>query len=356
MSKSFRVALTADFFEQDGTPTFADMGTSVFASHPWIETRPFTEHRPEIVPDQHRDANAIIVLSPRVTTTSVAEADDLLAVGRFGVGYDTVDLPACTKADVLAFIAAGAVDRSMAEATVGWMIALGHHIRSKDQLVRSGQWDDRTGFLGSELRDHTFGAVGLGGIARKTVELLSGFGMNPPIAFDPYVEPQTAAGVGVQLVALEHLMAEADFVSVHCPLTDSTRNLIGTEQIGLMKPSAFLLNTARGGIVDEDALFEALKTGRIGGAALDCFVSEPVRTPHRFGQLDNVLLAPHCIGWTQELFRDVGRAVCQGMVDLARGKVPRGVINPEVLERAGFQEKWKRLQVGADCVRNKDGE
>ena len=109
-----------------------------------------------------------------------------------------------------------------------------------------------------------------------------------------------------------------------------------------MKPAAYLINAARGGIVDEDALYEALKAGRIAGAAIDCFAQEPVTSPHRFGELDNVLLAPHSIAWTNELFRDIGRMVCQGMVDLSLGRQPQGAINAEVFQRPGFQQKWQR--------------
>jgi len=111
-----------------------------------------------------------------------------------------------------------------------------------------------------------------------------------------------------------------------------------------MKPDSYLLNTARGGIVEEDALFDALKNKRIAGAALDCFEQEPVTTPHRFGELDNVLLAPHSIAWTNEMFRDIGRAACQVMVDLSLGRKPRGVLNPELFDRPQFQAKWKRYQ------------
>jgi len=175
------------------------------------------------------------------------------------------------------------------------------------------------------------------------VELLRGFGMKSPLAFDPYAKPEVAAALGVKLVSLDELMAQADFASVHCLLSDETRNLIGARQLGLMKKSACLLNTARGGIIDEDALFDALKNRRIAGAAIDCFVGEPITKPHRFGELDNVLLAPHSICWTEELFRDIGRMCCQGMVDLSLGKKPIGAVNPEVFDKAGFQEKWRRL-------------
>jgi phosphoglycerate dehydrogenase-like enzyme len=216
-------------------------------------------------------------------------------------------------------------------------------VRVKDSLVRAGQWDERSKYMGGELRDRVFGSVGLGGIARATVELLRGFGMKEFLACDPVVDRDAAAQIGVRLVGLEELLAESDFVSLHCPLNDSTRGLLGARELGLMKLSAYLINTARGGIVEEDALYEALTAGRIAGAAIDCFAEEPVTKPHRFGELENVLLAPHSIAWTNELFRDIGRMVCQGMVDLSLGRRPRGVVNPQVFDRPGFQQKWSRI-------------
>jgi phosphoglycerate dehydrogenase-like enzyme len=197
--------------------------------------------------------------------------------------------------------------------------------------------------MGRELRDRTLGVVGLGGIARKLLELLSNWGMNHPVAFDPFVDPVAAANLGVRLVELDELMRTSDFVSIHCPLTDKTRGLIGRRALALMKPEAYLINTARGGIVDEDALYEALEHGRIAGAALDCFATEPLVEPSRFGKFENVLLAPHSVAWTNEMFRDIGRAACQGMVDLSLKRMPRGIVNPDVLDRPGFQRKWDRL-------------
>jgi len=244
-------------------------------------------------------------------------------------------------------IASGAVDRSVAEATVGWMIALGHHLRVKDQLVRSGQWHERTRYMGLELRDRVLGVVGLGGIARALIELLGSFGMRQPLAFDPFADRAAAARLGVRLVELDELLDQADFVSLHCPLTPTTRGLIGRRELALMKPSAYLLNTARGGIVDEDALYEVLAEKQIAGAALDCFAAEPVTVPHRFGQLDNVLLAPHSIAWTHELFRDIGRVICTAVVDLSLGRRPTGIVNPQVFERPTFRAKWQRLSGAA---------
>lgn len=344
-SKRFLIALTADFFAADGTTRYSDIGLNILDGREGVDWSPCAEHRPRLGADQLSGANGVVVLTPAVTAETVADSPDLLAVGRFGVGYDAVDVSACTRANVAVFITAGAVDRSVAEATVGWMIALSHHFRMKDALVRAGRWDERSNFMGRELRDRTFGAIGFGGIGRAAVGLLRGFGMKTPLAFDPYLDSAAAEGAGARAVALDVLLAEADFVSIHCPLNEQTRNLIGARELALMKPDAYLINTARGGIINEDALLDALSSRRIAGAALDCFDDEPITRPHRFGLLDNVLLAPHCIAWTDELFRDIGRAVFQGMLDLSAGARPRGVVNPEVFDRPGFQEKWARLRL-----------
>jgi phosphoglycerate dehydrogenase-like enzyme/2-keto-3-deoxy-L-rhamnonate aldolase RhmA len=349
----WRLALTGDFNDAEGRPRYRDIGLGLFDGTA-IHVQPFADHRAEIGADQVAGCNGVIVLTPRVTAASLSSNTDLLAVGRFGVGYDGVDVAACTAADVLLFIAAGAVDRSVAEATVGWMLALSHHAHIKDRLVREGRWDERSGHMGTELRQRTLGVIGFGGIGRALVHLLKGFDMNAPLVFDPFVAGAAVAESGARSVSLPDLLAQADFVSIHCPLTEQTRNLIGARELGTMKRSAFLINTARGGIVDEEALRIALTEGRIAGAALDCFLNEPLTHPPRLAELDNVLLAPHSIAWTDELFRDIGRAVCQGMLDLARGQKPRGAVNPEVFERPGFQAKWKQLLGGCLAMARND--
>jgi phosphoglycerate dehydrogenase-like enzyme len=338
----FRVAWTADFVKPDGSPRFADVGLDVLADQPHVEHSHLRENLPVIAPGQLAGVDGVIVLSPAVTAASLEGCPDLLAIVRFGVGYDSVDVAACTRAEVLAIITAGAVDRSMAEATLAWMLALSHHVRLKDDIVRKGRWDLRAAHQGTELRERTLGVVGLGGIGRSLVELCRGLGMNPPLAHDPFLTPEAAQALGVEPVGLDELLGRADFVTLHCPLTEVTRGLIGARELSRMKPTAYLLNTARGGIVDEDALYDALKSRRIAGAAIDCFVGEPLTAPPRLAELDNVLLAPHAIGWTEELFRDIGGAACRAMLDLSLGQRPRGVLNPEVFDRPGFRAKWQR--------------
>jgi len=226
---------------------------------------------------------------------------------------------------------------------VGWMLALTHNLLVKDTLVRQARWNDRSRFMGCELRERTLGVIGFGGIGRALVKLLAGFGMHPPLVHDPFAPAARVEEHGARSVSLDELLTGADFVSIHCPLTAETRNLIGARELSLMKPDAYLINTARGGIVDEAALAAALAGRRIAGAALDCFADEPLTAAPVFADFDNVLLAPHCIAWTDEMFRDIGRTACQSIVDLAGGNRPRGVVNPEVFSRPGFVEKWRRL-------------
>lgn len=340
---AFRVALTADFLDAHGQTKYRDIGLDLFESTATIEVGYLREQHAEIPPEQLAGVNGAIVLAPRVTARTLSDSADLLAIGRFGVGFDSVDVAACTDADVVLFITTGAVDRPVAEATVGWMLALTHHLRMKDLLVREARWDARSQYMGCELRGRTLGVVGFGGIGQSLVKLLAGFGMNQPLVFDPFVSAEVVKQCDVKPVSLDELLAESDFVSLHCPLNEQTRNLISSRELALMKPNAYLINTARGSIVDEDALYDVLAGRRIAGAALDCFAGEPLTKPPRLADLDNVLLAPHCIAWTDELFRDIGRAACQGMIDLSEGRRPRGVVNPTVFARPTFQAKWARL-------------
>lgn len=341
---SFRVALTGDFYNDSGQPKFKSMGLDIVESRADIFVSRFAEHRPTVGSDQVEENNGLIVLTPAVTKASVERSDNLLVLARFGVGFDAVDVQACTDADVLVTITAGAVDRPVAEATVGWMIALTHRFIAKDRIVRQGNWDDRVRYMGCELRDRTLGIIGFGGIGRALVTLLRGFGMRPPIAFDPYVSTEVMSNEGVRAVSLDDLLSTADFVSVHCPLASDTRGLLGIRELSLMKRDAYILNTARGGIVDEDALFEMLSQNRIAGAALDCFEVEPVTAPHRFGTLENVILAPHSVAWTDELFRDIGRTAWRSIIELTSGRRPKqGVVNPELFERESFRKKWRRI-------------
>jgi phosphoglycerate dehydrogenase-like enzyme len=190
--------------------------------------------------------------------------------------------------------------------------------------------------MGSELRGKTLGLIGAGGIGGKLVEMIRVFDMNPPLAFDPYLDKKKAAAAGLQLVELTTLMKQSDFISVNCPLTDETRNLIGQNELSLMKKEAFIINTARGGIIDEGALIRVLTERSIAGYATDVFAVEPPSVQDPLFKLDNVIAAPHCIAWTHDLFREIGRKVCRQVVQIARGELPEDVVNTDIVKT------WRR--------------
>ena len=334
--------LSADFLNADKELVYKDIGLSRLdeagIQHSFLE-----EPQPEVTADQLQGADTIISLTPKFNAASFSGIEDhFLAVVRFGVGYDMVDVDACTEAGVALFITRGAVNHSVSEAIITWMLALSHRLKEKDQLVREGRWEERGNYMGNELNGRTLGLVGAGGIGSHLAQVLKGFGMKEILAFDPYLQADVAAERGMRLVDLHTLMESSDYVSVNCPLTDETRDLIGAEQLELMPSDAYLINTARGGIVNEAALFSALKEGRIAGAATDVFENEPADGSHPFAQLDNILLAPHCFAWTDELFARIGHMAADAVVQLSRGTVPEELlVNPDVLKTDRFQEKLK---------------
>ena len=341
MPESFEVAFTADFLSNDKL-VFKDIGLNLLNEAKSIRYRFLACQEPTLSAGQIDGIDALISLAPRITADSLARANRLIGICRFGVGYDMVDVKACTEADVALFIAVGAVNHSVAEAILGWMLALGHHVKQKDRLTREGRWNEKSYWMGTEIRRKVVGIVGLGGIGGRLAGLLGPFGTQEVVAFDPYIGPARAKSVGVRMVALSELLQISDYVVVCCPLTEETRGLLGPAELALMKPGAYLINTARGGIVDEDSLVERLKSGGIAGAAIDVFASEPVSDQHPLCQLDNVILAPHAIAWTDELFEELGNMCCRQVEILARGQIPEGLVNKEVCERSRFQEKLQR--------------
>lgn len=336
---TFRVGLSADFLDQHGALIFPDVGLSLLENRANLHYQFLSEYKPEYAPEQIRDYDVVISLKPRVTAASLAGVERLCAIGRCGVGYDNVDLTACTAKDVAVFITPAAVVRPVAESIVLFVLALSHHLVPKDRMIRQGQWTESTRRLGREPRDRVIGTVGLGNIASDAVRLLRHFGPARILAFDPYAPPARAGELNVEMVPLDEVMRQSDYVLVNCPLTPETRGMVGRRELGLMKPDAFLINTARGPIVDQAALIDVLERRAIAGAALDVFEKEPLEASSRLLQLDNVILTPHSVAWTQELFRDMGRMDCEGALAVSRGEAPANVVNREVLERDGFRRK-----------------
>ena len=341
-SEKFRIGLSADFLDADRQLVFPDLGLSLLDNDPRVSYEFIDEYKPEYAPGQLTAYDAVISLKPRVTAAALVGAEKLTAIGRCGVGYDNVDLAACTAADVAVFITPSAVRRPMAESIVLFILALSHNLVWKDHLIRQGEWTQSTRRLGTEPRDRVVGSIGLGNIASEVVRLLRPFDVGSFLAVDPCVDPSRGTELGVDLVSLEEVLRRSDYVLVNCPLTEETRHMVGERELQMMKPDSVLINTARGPIVDEGALVKALQDGVIRAAALDVFEKEPLDPDSPLVGLENVVLTSHSVGWTEELFRDMGRADCEGALAVSRGEIPVNVVNPEVLERPGFLRKIER--------------
>ena len=341
MAEKFCIGLTTDFLNAQGELAYEDVGLDLLEARGGEIAYSFIpELKDELGAEQIEGLDAVFLDEPLVTPASLVNAERLKVIARFGVGYDGVDVAACTAADVAVTNTPGAPTHPVAEANVCFMLAITHRLLIKDNLVRSGRWDERYNYMGSELRERVAGIVGLGRIGGRTLELLANFGMGQPIAYHPRMDEAAMAALGVKKVELPTLMQTADFVIVSTSLNDSSRGMIGREELALMKPDAYLINTARGPIVDEQALYEALKDGRIAGACLDVFSIEPIDgTVPPFGGLENVILTPHALPITNESVRDMGRMALSSILDVADGKKPPNLINTEVWERPGFVKK-----------------
>jgi phosphoglycerate dehydrogenase-like enzyme len=294
----------------------------------------------EAPPEFARDFDAILTFQLRFTSASFPTVGTrLCTLARWGVGYDYIDVPACTRAGVALTITPEAVRRPMAEGALSLLLAVSRRLVVKDRQARAGQWDRKGEFLGTGCTGRTLGLVGVGNIGADFLRLAGPLDFGRRLAYDPFLAKERAAELGLELVSLEQVCREADFISVHCPLTAATRHLLGEAQFALMKPSAFIINTARGPIIDQAALVRALRSGQIAGAGLDVFETEPLVPTDPLTALDNVVLAPHSVGWTDELAAKNSRGACHNVREVLAGRRPAGLVNPDVWESAPFQSK-----------------
>ena len=330
MAEAFRVGLTRDFLTAEGRVGWGDIGLDALASAPGVSLDFLDSDQAELPAHVAADYDALIVLAPSVTAASLRGADRLRLVARFGVGYDNVDVPACTKAGVLLTITPDGVRRPVAVAALTMMLAVMHRLRDKDLLVRSGRWHDKLDYMGTSPHGKVLGLLGWGNIGQEVSAVSAPLQLRQ-LASDPYADSATAKAAGVQLCDLDTLFAEADILVVTCALTPQTRHLVNAERLARMKPTAYLVNVARGPIVDQKALTAALTERRIAGAALDVFETEPPADDDPLLGLDNVLLAPHAIAWTDEIALGNGSSAIRAVLDVAAGRVPAYVVNPEAL-------------------------
>jgi phosphoglycerate dehydrogenase-like enzyme len=339
MADKFRVALSGDFKKADGSPTFPDFDLAPLQSAPGVEVA-FLENANPIRAEQLADFDALILLVPRFGKESIHPDGRLSVVARFGVGYDNVDVPACTEAGIPLVITPDGVRRPVAVSIMAFMLALTGKMLIKDKLTRGGPetFNKRVEHMGVGLVGRTLGSIGIGNIGAELFRLATPFDMKF-IAHDPYADRSIAAELGIELVELEELFRRADVLCVNCPLTADTRHLVNAERLALMKPTAYLINTARGPIVDQKALTKVLAERRIAGAGLDVLEQEPPDTDDPILKLDNVILAPHALCWTDQCFAGNGAADVKAVLDIQHGRVPRGVVNRAVLDQPRFKAR-----------------
>jgi phosphoglycerate dehydrogenase-like enzyme len=332
-TSQFRIGVTRDFLNADGALVFGDIGLSALESLPGMSVEFLPDYGGELPASIGRDFDTL------------SACDRLTIVARFGVGYDNVDVDACTTAGVLLTITPDGVRRPVAVSALAMLMALSHRLLAKDRLTREGRWNEKLDYMGVGLTGRTLGLVGFGNIGQEIARIAAPLDMRLA-AYDPYAPPDAAKALGVELLDLDRLLGEADFVCVCCALTAHTRHLLNASRLVLMKSTAFLINVSRGSVVDQTALTEVLCKRRIAGAALDVFEKEPIDPTDPLLELDNVLLSPHAICWTDELFRENGEAAFRSILEVANGRIPKDVVNRGVIDRPELKQKMARYSAG----------
>ncbi len=343
MPGKVNIGFTRDFFDRDGNYIMPGLGPGVFDDMPEVTWQMLPEYLPEITPGQVVGFDMIMSWYPKWTEASFENSDRLVSIHRVGVGYDKIDLSAATRAGVMLCITPKSCTRPMALTVLTYLLALSMHLRIKDRLTREGRWLERTQNYGAEVTGKTLGLIGVGSIGYEVFKLAKPFEMKY-IAYDPYLSPEAAAAGDIKMVDLDTVLAESDFLSINCPLTDETRGMIGERELRKMKRTAFLINAARGSIVDEAALIKALVEGWIQGAGLDVFEQEPVAVDNPLLKMDNVIVSPHFLCHTDQHFINLAYEWREQVADILKGQVPEKLVNREVWDNPRLQAKIKRLR------------
>ena len=338
----FMVGLSSDFVKPDGTPAFPSFDLSPLQNDPRITLRsvPVTDGR--IRAQDMEGLDSLILLSAKFDAQSFPADGRLALIARFGVGYDSVDVQACSRNNVALVITPNGVRRPVAVAILTFLLALSGKLLQKDLIARDGPegWAKRSALMGRGLVDQTFGSIGVGNIGAEMFRLAKPLGMRF-VAHDPAADARVLAELGIELVTLDEVFRRSDYLAVNCPLTKDTTGLVDAKRLSLMKPSACLINTARGPIVDVKALYEALASGRLGGAALDVFPQEPLPADEPLLKLDNVIVSPHALCWTDQCFAGIGADDVAAVKAVMSGEVPAGIVNREIAADVAWLKKLR---------------
>lgn len=345
MAEKFRVALSSDFLKPDGSPAFPMFDRKPLTDHPKVEWAYLKDTSGPVSAAELEGYDALILLAQRFARESVPKGGRLAMVARFGVGYDTVDVEACADNAIALVITPDGVRRPVAVSIIALMLAVTGKLLVKDRLTRLGPpgFAQKINHMGYGLVGRTLGSIGLGNIGAEMFRLAKPFDMTF-MAHDPFASPALAAELGVRLVDLTTLFREADVLAVNCFLNDETRHIVNAERLTLMKPTAYLINTSRGGTVDQKALTRVLQEGRIAGAGLDVLDPEPPAADDPILALDNVVLNPHALCWTDQCFAGIGAADVAAVFALMAGREPRGIVNRSIVEDARWRAKLDRCR------------
>jgi phosphoglycerate dehydrogenase-like enzyme len=323
-----KIGLSADLFDTKGRPMFGAGPLSLF-SNAGLAFDVVPTQQGRLPPSAFTDYDALMIGGSRVSDAELAgESGRLRVVARNGVGYDAVDTRALSRRGILLTNTPIPVRNAVAGAAVAFILALSLRLPLKSRLAREGRWSERADHPGVGLPGRTLGIVGFGGIGRELARLMQPQGMRI-LAADPHVGAETAALVGATLIELDDLLRQSDFVVVACLLNETTRRLLNADRLRLMKSSAYLINVARGPIIDEPALIDALKRGSIAGAALDVFEREPPDPANPLLAMENVISTAHCLCWTDSFVDAVARDAISGIIDVMNDRLPPFVVNPE---------------------------
>jgi len=339
--EKFRVGITRDVLGPSGEPVYGREALKKL-DDPNVEWEYLPEAVPVLTPEHASRYDAICLFGSRASRETVfGQNRRLKLIARFGVGYDNVDVPALTEQGILLTIAPDGVRRPVASSVMAFMLYMAHRLTVKDRLVREGRWKDKGDFLGYGLTGKKLGVIGVGNIGKEVFRLAKPWDM-VHLGCDPNVSQAEMDAVGARKVDLDTLLREADVISVNCLLNEQTHHLVGAREFGLMKRSAFFINTARGPVVDEAALTDAIANKQIAAAAIDVFEQEPTPVDNPLLKFDNVIVAPHAVCHTDECMRLLGESAFTSAVDLAHGRQPRHVVNPEALKHPALSGKLHR--------------
>ncbi len=327
MESSVRtIGLTADLFDTAGRPLFGTAPLQLFsdAGLQWEKLPPDGAF---ISPASLAHYDALFIGGAKVNEeTLVQDKGRLRVLARNGVGFDALDIPVLSRRGILVTNTPVAVRHPVATMALTFILALSLRLLLKSRLPREGRWSQRGDFPGVGLPGRTIGIIGFGGIGQELVRLMHPFNLRTLVT-DPFTTDLACMQLGVERVALDDLLATADFIVVACLLDHTTRHLIDANRLALVKRTAFLINIARGPIIDESALIEALQSGAIAGAGLDVFEKEPPDADNPLFAMENVIVTPHCLCWTDTLMDAVAKTAIKSIIDVVNGKLPEFIVN-----------------------------